>query len=204
MSRPEAIFFDFDGVLLDSEPVHFACWSEVLAPLGIRMDWETYATTCIGVADREMLARFASRADPPRTVAELWAQYPAKQACFRRRMTGAPPFPEGLREFVESLAKDYRLAVVSSSSRNEVEPMLERAAIRSFLGTVVCGEDVARHKPAPDPYLLAAARLGVTSALVAEDSEAGLASARAAGFDVVRIPRPADTAALVRARLGDT
>ncbi len=204
MPRPEAVFFDFDGVLLDSEPVHFTCWSEVLAPFGIRLDWQTYAATCIGVAESVMIEGFAKRANPPRDAAELWAAYPAKQACFRRVMSDRPPFPEGLPEFVRSLAREYRLAVVSSSSRNEVEPMLERGGIRPFLGTVVCGEDVVRHKPAPDPYLLAAERLGVKTALVAEDSEAGVASARAAGFDVVQIPHPSDTAALVGSRLRAT
>ncbi len=201
MPRPEAVLFDFDGVLLDSEPVHFICWSEVLTPFGMKLDWATYAAECIGVADRVMMDIFARAADPPADAEKLWAQYPRKQECFRKRMAEAPPFADGLADLMRSLAGDYRLAVVSSSARGEVEPMLVRAGIYELLGTVVCGEDVARHKPAPEPYLLAAARLGVTSALVVEDSEAGMASGRAAGFEVLRIPNPAETASLVRSRL---
>lgn len=201
MPRFEAVFFDFDGVLMDSEPVHFLCWSEVLAPFGVKIDWDTYAAHCIGVSDRAMMEAFARDSNPPVTADQLWAQYPVKQECFRKRMAIAPPFAPGLLEFVPVLAGTYRLAVVSSSARAEVEPMLERAGIREYLGTVVCGEDVVHHKPAPDPYLLAAARLNVKSALVAEDSKAGVASALAAGFEVVRIPSPTQTVALVESRL---
>jgi HAD superfamily hydrolase (TIGR01509 family) len=186
---------------MDSEPVHFLCWSEVLAPFGIKLAWDSYASNCIGVSDRAMLEAFARDSDPPVTADELWAQYPVKQECFRRRIVADPPFAPGLREFIAELTGAYRLAVVSSSARAEVEPMLERAGIREYLGTVVCREDVKRHKPAPDPYLLAASRLGVQSALVAEDSEAGIASALAAGFEVVRIPSPTQTVALVESRL---
>ena len=61
MRRYEAILFDFDGVLLDSEPLHFACWRQVLLPLGIELDWETYRDHCIGVADRDMVEFLAGR-----------------------------------------------------------------------------------------------------------------------------------------------
>jgi HAD superfamily hydrolase (TIGR01509 family) len=70
------------------------------------------------------------------------------------------------------------------------------------LDTTVFGDDVTRHKPDPEPYLKAASLLGVTRALVVEDSEAGQASGLAAGFDVVRIPTPDQTAELVRRHLG--
>ena len=56
----EAVLFDFDGVLLDSEPLHFACWRELLEPLGVPMDWETYRRHCVGVSDRETLALFGA------------------------------------------------------------------------------------------------------------------------------------------------
>jgi HAD superfamily hydrolase (TIGR01509 family) len=68
----------------------------------------------------------------------------------------------------------------------------------------VCGEDVERHKPAPDPYLLAARLLGIRRALVVEDSAAGMESARAAGFDAVRITDPEQMMAVVRQRLQGT
>jgi len=201
MPRYDSILFDFDGVLLDTEPQHCACWAEVLAPLGVTLTWEFYRDSCIGIDDREMLRMMASQSDPPRDWTELWAQYPAKQAVFRARMEKAPPFHESLPGLLQELHPQYAMAVVSSSATGEIEPLLAAGGLRSYFRTVVGGGDVRRHKPEPDPYLLAAERLGVKKPLVLEDSPAGIASGRAAGFDVLEIPHPAQVAELLRKRL---
>jgi beta-phosphoglucomutase len=187
MPEFQAILFDFDGVLLDSEPVHCACWAEVLAPMGVRLEWEFYRERCIGIDDKEMLRMMATRSAPPRDWQELWAQYPAKKELFRARMMAAPPFPAGLEPMLARLEGKYRMAVVSSSSSSEIEPLLVAARLRRYFATLVGGENVRHHKPAPDPYLLAAERLGVARPLVVEDSEAGVASGRAAGFEVLQV-----------------
>ncbi len=197
----EAVLFDFDGVLLDSEPLHFACWRELLEPLGVPMDWETYRRHCVGVSDRETLALFGARANPAVPLDRLWAEYGRKNELFRERAVTDPPLPADTRRLLDEL-RDYRLAVVSSSGRAEVEPVLEAAGIRRYFGVVICGEDVKRHKPDPEPYRLAAERLGVRHALVVEDSAAGVASGEAAGFEVLCIQEAAQTARLVRQRLG--
>jgi beta-phosphoglucomutase len=203
MSGFDAIFFDFDGVLIDSEPVHWACWREVLLPLGVSLEWEFYRDCCIGVDDRLMLQMMATASDPPRDWNEMWAQYPAKKELFRARMIDAPPFPQGLGALLDELQEKYKLAVVSSSSCSEIEPLLVRAGLRDYFRTIVGGENVKHHKPAPDPYLLAAERLEARAALVLEDSEAGLESGRAAGFEALRIRHPDETAEVVRRRLSD-
>jgi HAD superfamily hydrolase (TIGR01509 family) len=202
MPEFQAILFDFDGVLLDSEPVHWACWADELAALGVTLTWDFYRQHCIGIDDREMLRTMASQADPPRDWRDLWALYPAKTECFRDRMMAHPAFDPALNGLLVRLHERYRLAVVSSSSCSEIEPLLIAGGLRAHLDTVVGGEQVERHKPAPDPYLLAAARLGVTRALVLEDSPAGIASGRAAGFEVLPVARPSDVPELLRRRLG--
>lgn len=190
MGRYEAILFDFDGVLLDSEPIHFACWHEVLLPLGIELDWETYRTHCIGVADRDMAEFLATLAPEPISPERIFAEYPRKSLQYVSRVAAQPPFPDATRRLLEQLSRRFKLAVVSSSGRSEVEPLLVAGGLRSFFEAVVCGEDVTRHKPDPEPYLLAARLLKVARALVVEDSEPGAASGRAAGFDVLRIASP--------------
>jgi len=200
LPRYQAVLFDFDGVLIDSEPVHFTCWRDILAPLGVPLDWETYRRVCVGIADRAMVLELCRRVDPPADFDRVWAVYPRKRALFRERIAARVPIPPATIELVRSLP-DYKLAVVSSSGRAEVEPPLESAGIRDAFGAVVCGEDVARLKPAPDPYLEAARRLGARSALVVEDSVAGIASGRAAGFDVLEIRDPGEVAARVLERL---
>jgi beta-phosphoglucomutase len=200
MNEFEAIFFDFDGVLLDTEPVHWACWSEVLRGVGLELTWEYYRDECIGIDDRDMLRIMARNADPPRNWDDLWALYPAKKALYLGRMA-APLFADDLRQLLPNLTQTHRLAVVSSSSTLEIEPMLIGGGIRDHFHTIVGGNQVKVQKPSPEPYLLAAERLGVKRALVIEDSAAGIASGRAAGFEVLAVKHPSDVVPALRARL---
>lgn len=197
MPEFDAILFDFDGVLLDTEPVHCACWAEVLAPVGVTLEWEFYRDHCIGIDDRDMLRRMA----PTHDWDSLWALYPAKKKLFQTRMA-QPPFEPALAGLLARLHGEYKLAVVSSSSTTEIEPLLAAGGLQQYFDTIVGGEDVKRHKPAPEPYLLAAKRLGAGAALVVEDSEAGIASGRAAGFEVLAVMRPAEVVEIVWRRLG--
>ena len=197
----DSILFDFDGVLADTEPVHCACWGEVLAPQGIKLDWETYRARYMGIDDREMLRILAAERIPPIPWEGLWDLYPAKKNLFRRRVMADPPFLGTLKEFLRGLNAHYALAVVSSSSCAEIEPMLAAGGLLHLFQTVVGAESVRRYKPAPDPYLLAAERLRASAPLVVEDSEAGLASGRAAGFEVLAVPDPAEMLGLVSRRL---
>jgi beta-phosphoglucomutase len=196
----EAILFDFDGVLVDSEPLHYECWCEIIAPHGLVLTWENYAANCIGVSDRAMIETLCRVTGRPGHFEAIWAEYPAKKALFRRRAVEKVPMPPPTREVLGAL-DGYRLAVVSSSGRAEIEPVLEAAGVRRHFETIVTGEDVRELKPSPEPYRTAADRLGITRALVIEDSPAGIASGRAAGFEVLEIARAEEMAGLLRTRL---
>jgi HAD superfamily hydrolase (TIGR01509 family) len=201
MREFEAILFDFDGVLADTEPVHCACWAEVLAPKGVALTWDYYRDCCIGIDDRDMLRTLARRASEPCDWKDLWALYPAKKELFRARTLAMPPFDAGLDGFLARLHENYRLAVVSSSSSSEIEPLLAAGGLKRHFDTIIGGESVRKHKPDPAPYQLAAKRLDATSALVVEDSEAGIASGRAAGFEVLAIRNPRTLPEALTARL---
>jgi HAD superfamily hydrolase (TIGR01509 family) len=196
----EAILFDFDGVLADTEPLHFESWSEALEPIGISLDWKTFKKHCIGIPDRVVAEFFRGLVHPPADFAAVWARHATKRDLFLSKLREKPCFVPGLSELINSL-RSYKLGVVSASSRVEIEPALEAAGIRHCFEVVIGTEDVVRTKPAPDPYLLAMRRLGVGRALAVEDSEAGVASATAAGLDVLRVPRPADMPGLLRSWL---
>ena len=167
------------------------------------MTWEFYRAHCVGIDDREMLRISGELTNPPVTWEELWPLYAPKKERFARQVIVEPPFSAELGPFLKELHGTYKLAVVSSSSCSEIEPPLVAAGLRQYFDTIVGGESTPgdRHKPAPDPYLLAAERLGVTQALVVEDSAAGIAAGRAAGFEVVEIKHPDETPASVRRRL---
>jgi beta-phosphoglucomutase len=197
----DAIFFDFDGVLVDSEPLHFACWRDVLAPFGVKLSWERFRDEAIGITDRALVEKLASQASPSVPFARLWEQYPVKKQLFRSRVLENPPVASGLGVLIKRISH-YPLAVVSSSWREEVAPVLERCGIAGAFAAIVCGDDVTRHKPAPDPYLKAAKILNVKQPLVLEDSDTGAAAARAAGFDVLRVRSVEGMPALLREALG--
>lgn len=186
----DSILFDFDGVLADTEPIHFACWREVLIPFGIELSWAYYVRECIGVSDRAMLERLGAARRPPIQADEIWPSYAMKRKRFQAWIAAEPPFLETTLDLIQELKESYMLAVVSSSHRSEVEPPLERAGIRPCFQAIVCGMEVANLKPAPDPYLRAAELLGARSPLVVEDSDAGVDSAIAAGFKVLRLAHP--------------
>lgn len=197
----DAVLFDFDGVLVDSEPVHHQVWTEVLAPYGIHLPWDVYQARCIGVSDKAMIRELCEISGRPEEFDALWNEYPRKKAIFRERMVANPPMPAATIELLGSLASGRPLALVTSSGRTEVEPVLERTGVHGHFSAFVFGEDVARLKPDPEPYQKAAELLGAKRPLVVEDSEAGVASGRAAGFDVVRIPNAYETSGLVTRRL---
>ena len=197
----DSILFDFDGVLADTEPIHFLCWKEVLADFGVDLQWEWFSKNCIGTSEHDTLQAFRSLASPPLEFEPLWAQYPRKKELFRDRIANGVPLAAGLERLLEGLRGSYRMAVVSSSSRREVEPALVVGGIREFFDALVCGSEVPHLKPAPDPYLRAAELLEATHPLVVEDSAAGIASAQAAGFEYVRVPSTSEMTAVVRKKI---
>ena len=159
-----------------------------------------YRSIGIGASDRDLVELMAHRAGPPITPEQLLAQHPEKQRLFKTRVLADPPIPPYISDLINSLF-GIKLAVVTSSFRSEIDPILARAGLRRAFLTLVAGDDVENLKPAPEPYLLAASRLQVISPLVVEDSEAGAASGRAAGFDVLRVAGPSEVPAAVRQAL---
>lgn len=202
-TRYDAILFDFDGVLADTEPLHFACWKEVLEPLGIHLNWPFYQERCIGISDRQMVERLAAERIPPLPLDQAMPAYHSKLGIFRAKIEAHPPFLPETIALVRQLSSIYQLAVVSSSGRAEVEEPIDRAGFRSCFQSFVCGREAINLKPSPDPYLRAAELLSAARPLVVEDSDAGVESARAAGFDVLRVSHAESVAREVRAWLAD-
>jgi beta-phosphoglucomutase len=199
----DAILFDFDGVLADTEPLHYECWKQILEPFGIHLNWPFYQQRCIGISDRTMVERLAAERNPPLSFEDVLPAYHSKLGMFRSRIEAEPPFLADTVDLIRELSsiKNYKLGVVSSSGRSEVELPIERAGLRSYFQAFVCGKEVENLKPAPDPYLRGAELLRARRPLVVEDSDAGVASAKAAGFDVVRVSSAAAVAAEVRQQL---
>jgi HAD superfamily hydrolase (TIGR01509 family) len=184
----DAVVFDLDGVLLDSEQV----WDEVREQLvrergahwhegaqremmGMSsVEWSQYMHDDLGLAD------------PPEAIsAEVVRRMEER---YRSRL----PLIDGAREAVERLAGRWPLGLASSSNREVIDLVLELSGLAQFFRVTVSSEEVARGKPAPDVYLEAARRLEVRpeGCVAIEDSENGIRSAKAAGMRVVAIPNP--------------
>lgn len=195
-----AILFDFDGVLADTEPLHWRCWNEVLAPIGLSVSWDDYRRHCVGISDRDFLDRLGALGSPPRTVDELWPFYPLKKKLFSERATSGGLISDELKAILNSL-DPARLAVVTSSSRQEIEAILRAEGVLENFGAAVYGDEVSRLKPDPEPYQTAMRRLGVDRAIALEDSGPGLESARRAGCEVIAVHHPGEVPRLLRERL---
>jgi HAD superfamily hydrolase (TIGR01509 family) len=198
----EAVVFDLDGVLVDSEQVWDAARRDVVARHG--GTWKDSAT-------RDMLG-MSSPEWSRYVVEELGAQLTPQEVnaavveAMVARYREALPLLPGARAAVLRLADEFALGLASSSNREVIDLVLDEMGVTGCFAASVSSEEVGRGKPAPDVYLEAARRLGVPpdGCTAVEDSENGLRSAHAAGMRVIAIPNPhfpPDPAALALADL---
>jgi beta-phosphoglucomutase len=186
-----AAIFDFDGVLVDSEPLHFHTLRETLLTQGVAIDQQEYAEHYLAYDDRGALRLALSahgRNPEPGLIDEL-AEHKAR--LFEKLLPGIPFFP-GARELLRALAAEVPVGIASGALHAEIDIALRAGEVRDSVSVVVGVDDVVQTKPHPEPYLTAVARLGLADAspgdcVAFEDSLAGVASARAAGLKVVAV-----------------
>jgi HAD superfamily hydrolase (TIGR01509 family) len=184
----EAVVFDMDGVLIDSEPVWERVRRKFVADRGGRWpadaqdrmmgmstaEWSAYMSEDFGL-------RLPAQQVAEQVIAAMAAEYLAHL-----------PLLPGAVGAVRSLSARYPLAIASSAPKSLIEAVLDASGLNSAFSAAVSSEEVPRGKPAPDVYLAAAKRLGLPPAACAaiEDSSNGLRSAAAAGLAVIAVPRP--------------
>lgn len=183
---PAAVLFDMDGLLIDTEPIWFDVETQLLAEYDATWssaDHSQLVGTSAAFASAFLSRRLAGRLSP-QEVAEIVL------ARMVERLSRTPPLQPGVRQLVAELdGAGVPRALVSSSARTLVDAARDVLAPLAF-DVVVTGDDVAHTKPHPEPYLTAAALLGVPSesCVALEDSPTGAASANAAGAIVVAVP----------------
>lgn len=198
----DAVVFDMDGVLLQSEEV----WDEVreayVRERGGRYDAEVQRAM-MGMSSTEWSRYLHEAAGVPDEPGAINDEVVRRMlAAYRTQL----PLVDGAAEAVRRLAARWPLGLASSSNRPLIDTVLAASGLAGFFAATVSSEEVARGKPAPDVYLEAARRLGVEAAacVAIEDSHGGIRSARAAGMRVVAIPNPSyppDAASLAQADL---
>lgn len=196
----EAVIFDLDGVVADSEPLHQVAFQRLFAEQNLRIvdaaDWHRF----VGTSDRHALMEMLQGQTAALSVDALLER---KGALFLEILAERDSLYPDVAELIEALAARYRLAVASGSLRTAIAAVLATRNIRRFFGPTVSVQDVARGKPEPDLYLRAAELIGVapTACVAIEDSIPGVAAARAAGMRVIAIATttPADRLAAAHA-----
>ena len=182
----QAVIFDLDGVLIDSEGVWNSVREQVVRERGGA--WRADATRAMmGMSSPEWSRYMHDTLGVRLTPAEIAAEVVARM---EERYSAGAPLLDGARDAVTGLASRLPLGVASSANRRLIELVLDETGLRASFATVVSAEEVAEGKPAPDVYLEAARRLGADPSRCAavEDSTNGLRAAAAARMLVVAVP----------------
>jgi beta-phosphoglucomutase len=200
-----AALFDFDGVLVNSEPLHYLSLHDALAREGIEIDEAEYQATYLAYDDRGSIRLALERHGIPFDGGRVEDIARRKAADFEELLPRISFFP-GARELVRALAAEMPVAIASGALHGEIDAILRAGGIRDAFKAVVGADDVSRGKPHPEPYLTAMARvngdapgLSPAECLVFEDSMPGIASGRAAGMQVVAVTNSYPAARLTAA-----
>ncbi len=193
----KALIFDCDGVLVDTEPLHYRAFQEVLGPLGLGFTFDHYLGRYIGFDDRDAFLeafREGGRALDDVTLAELIrAKEKTLQGMIRQ---GIPSFPGVVTLVHELAAHQVPLAVASGALRQEVEAFLDALGLAEYFPVIVAASDVNRSKPDPETYLKVLSRLQEMMpgealkpgcCIAIEDTPTGIQSAKEAGLFVIGV-----------------
>jgi beta-phosphoglucomutase len=195
-----ALIFDFDGVLADTEPLIWKAWARLFDAHDIHFTWDDYCRFGRGVTDQQMLGSLPQLQSRSSLRVTLQNEMDAQQPVVRNADSQRSLIPDSTVSMLLRLS-GFRIGLVTSSRRADVEPVLQAAGVFPCFRAVVGAEDCVRHKPDPEPYLLARKRLDVDCGLAFEDSDAGMASATAAGLVAVRVDAPHRLPEIVAASL---
>ena len=191
-----AVIFDFDGVIVDSERIHWAAFNAVLEPHGKTISWAEYTDVFIGFDDRDTF----KTAFPDLGKDELAALIAGKAAAFQDLLAdgGAAALP-GAVDLIKHLSGQVPIAICSGALREDIVPIIGKLGVAEAFDTIVTAEDTPISKPNPAPYKLAAQNLGITNGMAIEDTPAGIASAKGAGLKVLAVTNSYDRSYLTAA-----
>jgi beta-phosphoglucomutase len=194
----QAIFFDFNGVIIDDERIHLKAYREVLLAEKVPLTDEDYFAS-LGMDDAAFVRAAYARSGQTVTDEVMHALIKREHELHRTFITNDLPVPAGVVTFIKAAARHYQLGIVSMAERSEIEYVLGLAALNKQFSIVVSAGPGLPHKPAPDCYQRAlellnerrrAARelpLLASECLVIEDAPPGIAAARAAGMRTIGV-----------------
>src|ERR1044072_4367006 len=148
----QAIFFDFNGVIINDERIHLKAYREVLAAEGVEITDEEYFS-CLGMDDVAFTKAAFARVNKPVTDELTREVIQREHALHREFIADDLPVPSGVVAFIKQLARHYDLGIVSMAERGEIDHVLDLAGIPKQFSVIVSAATDLKHKPAPDCYL---------------------------------------------------
>jgi beta-phosphoglucomutase len=205
----QAIVFDFDGVIADSEPLHLKAYQQALAAEGLLLDREEYFARYLGYDDVGMLQALARDRRLAWTDRHITALVARKGVKLQAMLEGDQVLFPGAADFVRAAAAAVPIAIASGALRHEIVQIVDAAGLGGLFAAVVASGDTPESKPSPAPYLLAFERLQDAAGkpldrqrcVAIEDSVWGLESARGAGLRCVGVTTSYPAAELTAAEL---
>lgn len=192
----KAVIFDFDGIIVDSEPLHYRAFQKVLEPYNAGYSWEDYQKTYMGFDDRDGFREAFDKAGLVLDDARLKEMIAAKADLFQDvAAEGVSPYP-GVSDLVRSISGKLPLAICSGALRTDIKPILEILGLSNCFDSMITAEDVPHSKPDPASYIEAVkclqqqfphCMITPDQAVAIEDTPAGIASAKGAGLKVVAV-----------------
>ncbi|MDD2900781.1 MAG: HAD family phosphatase [Desulfuromonadaceae bacterium] len=191
-----AVIFDFDGVIVDTEPLHYAAFQRTLEPFGLHFTWQEYVETYIGFDDRDAFKHVHSSKEKLLDHSTLHRLIEQKAGFFNEVIrTGVSAYP-GVLDLITTLnSKRIPLAICSGALKSDISPILATLGITDFFDVIVTADDVAVSKPDPECYQLAFQRLqsahqnsfSIDTTIAIEDTPAGISAAKDAGLMVCAV-----------------
>ena len=201
-SALQAVIFDFDGVIADSEPLHFRAFQQALAEDGLELAAKEYYARYLGYDDVGMFQAFGDDHGVAMDAARVSLLVSRKGVKLQAMLSGGSVLFPGAVDFVRAAASAVPIAIASGALRHEIDEVIEAAGVGNLFAAIVASGDTPQSKPSPAPYRLAFERLqdatGATldpqRCVAIEDSRWGLESARGAGLRCVGVTNsyPAD------------
>ena len=202
----KAIFFDFNGVIIDDETIQMKAYQEILRGHEIDLTEEWYMSA-LGMDDRTFVKAMFERAKKPLTNPVLETVLDAKTDLHRQMIEELPLFP-GVLTFLKAASREFSIGLVSMANQAEVGYVFQRASLTPLFSVIVTAEDASVCKPAPDCYLAGLTKLNekrqherklpllASECLAVEDSPPGIESARVAGMRTLGITNTVPAEAL--------
>ena len=198
-----AVIFDFDGVIVDTEPLHYRAFQLILEPLGLGYSWDEYVSHFMGFDDRDAFVEAFKAGNKALSTESLNELIARKAHLFQNVIEdGVVPYP-GVVQLIQDLSRKLPLALCSGALLSDIVPILTQFSLDKTFSVIVTADDVAASKPDPASYALAVRKLqalfpgkGIKphSCLAIEDTPAGITSAHNAGIPVLAVTNsyPAD------------